>query len=78
MVKRAAEREIVLDPGMKGVPLQRWLYSESREAILAGRLEPGARLPASRDLAMRLGISRGFDMLPECGGCGGFLSFWLA
>ena len=67
-MKRAAEIEIALGPRRDGVPLQRWLYSELRDAILTGRLKPGGRLPASRELAGRLGISRGtvlavFDQL---------------
>ncbi|MCF8179392.1 MAG: PLP-dependent aminotransferase family protein [Sulfuritalea sp.] len=44
---------------MPGVSRQSWLYSEIRTAILDGRMSPGARLPPSRDLARRLGVSRG-------------------
>ena len=40
------------------MPLYRWLYEELRSAILTGRLHPGARLPATRDLAEQYGISR--------------------
>lgn len=37
----------------------RWqVYEGIREAILSGRLDPGARLPASRILAAELGLSR--------------------
>jgi len=39
-------------------PLQRQLYESLREAILGGRLVPGQKLPASRELALTLGISR--------------------
>lgn len=39
-------------------PLQRQLYESLREAILGGRLAPGQKLPASRDMARSLGISR--------------------
>jgi GntR family transcriptional regulator/MocR family aminotransferase len=39
-------------------PLYRWLYEELRSAILAGRLKPGARLPATRDLAQQYRLSR--------------------
>src|SRR5438270_11168903 len=38
--------------------LYRWLYEELRSAILDGRLHPGARLPATRDLAEAYGLSR--------------------
>lgn len=38
--------------------LYRWLYGELRAAILDGRLRPGARLPATRDLAPAYGLSR--------------------
>ncbi|WP_434658041.1 PLP-dependent aminotransferase family protein [Chromobacterium violaceum] len=40
-------------------PLHRQLYLRIREAILAGQLPPGARLPATRVLAADLGVSRG-------------------
>lgn len=40
------------------VPRNRQLYSIMRAAILDARLPAGARLPASRDLARDLGISR--------------------
>jgi GntR family transcriptional regulator/MocR family aminotransferase len=39
-------------------PLYRWLYEQLRTAILEGRLPPGARLPASRDLADGYQLSR--------------------
>ena len=40
-------------------PLRRQLAGELREAIRAGRLRTGVRLPASRALAAQLGVSRG-------------------
>lgn len=40
-------------------PRFRWFYEELRSAILGGRLQPGARLPATRDLAREYGLSRG-------------------
>jgi GntR family transcriptional regulator / MocR family aminotransferase len=39
--------------------LTAWLYAEMRLAILEGRLGPGLRLPASRELARQYGLSRG-------------------
>lgn len=39
-------------------PLYRQLYEGLREAILAGRLAPGGRLPPTRDLATELNVSR--------------------
>jgi GntR family transcriptional regulator/MocR family aminotransferase len=40
-------------------PLTVQIYWAIREAIEAGRLAPGARLPSWRDLAAQLGVSRG-------------------
>jgi GntR family transcriptional regulator/MocR family aminotransferase len=42
-----------------GEPLRSQLERELREAIRAGRLQPGERLPSSRALAAHLGLSRG-------------------
>lgn len=39
--------------------LTSWLTATLREAVLDGRLAPGARLPATRTLATDLGIARG-------------------
>lgn len=44
--------------GPSDVPRQRRLYQGLREAILAGRLKPGTRLPASRVMAAELGVAR--------------------
>ncbi|MBX2829718.1 MAG: PLP-dependent aminotransferase family protein [Rhodospirillales bacterium] len=54
------------------VTAYRRLYHGIRAAILDGRLHPGERLPASRDLAKSLGISRNtvvtsFDLLTSEG-----------
>lgn len=68
-MKRATSRNS-LDPiwiGTGGIlhldaesaePLHRRLYFALRDAILAGRLAPGQRLPATRTLAATLGIAR--------------------
>ncbi|MCS6781329.1 MAG: GntR family transcriptional regulator, partial [Geminicoccaceae bacterium] len=46
---------LALDPASRE-PLYRQLYRAIREMILTGRLQPGARLPASRTLARDLGL----------------------
>ncbi len=48
---------ITIDPSAR-VPLYQQLYDELRTAILTGRLAPGARLPATRELATTLGVAR--------------------
>jgi GntR family transcriptional regulator/MocR family aminotransferase len=59
-----AKRRAVVTIGTLGLdrgasmPLYRQLYEGLREAILAGRLRPGARLPSTRTLAGDLGASR--------------------
>jgi GntR family transcriptional regulator/MocR family aminotransferase len=40
------------------VPLFRQIHAGLRDAILAGRLAPGARLPSSRSLANKFCVSR--------------------
>ncbi|MFY9934034.1 MAG: PLP-dependent aminotransferase family protein [Streptosporangiaceae bacterium] len=47
-------------------PLRAQLEASLREAIRAGRLRAGERLPSSRELARELGVSRG--MVQECFG----------
>jgi GntR family transcriptional regulator/MocR family aminotransferase len=49
---------VALDPE-RPEPLRRQLAGELRDAIRAGRLRTGVRLPASRALAAQLGVSRG-------------------
>jgi GntR family transcriptional regulator/MocR family aminotransferase len=39
-------------------PLQLQIYYQIKDAVLAGRLKPGTRLPATRALATQLGVSR--------------------
>jgi GntR family transcriptional regulator / MocR family aminotransferase len=48
---------LALDPSAR-VPMQRQLYEAMREAILEGRLAPGARIPGTRTLARSLDVSR--------------------
>src|SRR6266542_2176438 len=41
-----------------GVPFYKQIYEGYRQAIIAGRVRPGQRLPSTRALASALGISR--------------------
>ena len=54
---RAALLDLALDRGA-AESLQRQLYGQVREAVLAGRLAAGARLPSTRTLAGELACSR--------------------
>src|SRR5580692_4640415 len=58
MAKKSSTLPLNLRAPKPRMPLYRWLYEELRSAILTGRLHPGARLPATRDLASQYGISR--------------------
>jgi len=57
-VMEAPDLLVALDHS-RGEPLRRQLAGELRDAIRAGRLRTGVRLPASRTLAAQLGVSRG-------------------
>ncbi len=60
MAKHAPELALLagpIDPA-SATPLYRQLYDAIRNAILVGRFAPGARLPATRALAVELGLSR--------------------
>lgn len=59
MAKCLSSLELPLHERTPGTTLTRWLYQELRRAILEGRLEPGARLPATRDFANHYSVSRG-------------------
>lgn len=59
MPKRVTSLEIALGVRLAHVTLAQWLYNELRQAILERRLPAGARLPATRDVALQYGISRG-------------------
>lgn len=72
MPRQAPELSIALAARRPGTTIARWLYSELRAAILDGRLPRGARLPPTRELAVRYRISRGvvvgaFELLREEG-----------
>lgn len=58
--RRAADAPVVLVPldPTAARPLHRQVYDGLREAILAGRLLPGTRLPSTRALAADLGVAR--------------------
>jgi len=58
MPRQATTLPLSLPAAPPGTPLYRWFYEELRSAILAGRLKPGARLPATRDLARQYRLSR--------------------
>lgn len=59
MTKRTTSLGLMLPPGDSKKPAYRWLYECLRGEILEGRLRPGSRLPATRDLARQYDLSRG-------------------
>jgi GntR family transcriptional regulator/MocR family aminotransferase len=59
VVKRASGIELALGSRPARVPAQRWLHGALRDAILAGRLRPGARLPSTREMATSVRLARG-------------------
>jgi GntR family transcriptional regulator/MocR family aminotransferase len=59
MTGRPAPYTLLFPPREAGTAAFRWLYAALRADILAGRLRPGSRLPATRDLAGQYGLSRG-------------------
>jgi len=59
MPKRSTTLALTLVARPPDAPATQWLYGAIRAEILEGRLRPGARLPASRDLARQYGLSRG-------------------
>ncbi|KRA76380.1 GntR family transcriptional regulator [Caulobacter sp. Root656] len=52
-------RDIQIDRGPAAPALAEQVFATLRQAILDGRIEPGARLPSWRDLAAQLGVGRG-------------------
>ncbi|MGB4116737.1 MAG: PLP-dependent aminotransferase family protein [Polaromonas sp.] len=40
------------------IPITRELFQELRKVVISGRLKPGTRMPATRNLAIELGVSR--------------------
>lgn len=59
MPKRTTTLPLALAPRPAGAGATRWLYDALRTEILEGRIRTGTRLPATRDLAMQYGLSRG-------------------
>lgn len=60
MPRTAPQLSIALPPRRRSsLPAYQWLGDALRAEILAGRLRPGARIPATRDLARDYGLSRG-------------------
>ncbi len=59
MPKAISSFELTLAGRPQQQTLTSWLYAQLRLAIIEGRLRPGARLPASRDVARQYGLSRG-------------------
>jgi GntR family transcriptional regulator / MocR family aminotransferase len=59
MSRRSASFHLLLPARKAKTPAFRWLYSALRADILEGRLRPGSRLPATRDLAAQYRLSRG-------------------
>ena len=59
MPKRTSALPLALPQRSSSAPASHWLSSALRTEILEGRLRPGARLPATRDLARQYGLSRG-------------------
>ena len=58
MPREATVLPLSLPAAAPGTALYRWLYEQLRTAILDGRLHPGSRLPATRDLAASYRLSR--------------------
>ena len=72
MPKKSTSYELALPHPNPDVPAYQWLYEAVRSELLAGRLRPGTRLPATRDLARQYGLARGtivnaFDQLASEG-----------
>ncbi len=58
MIPKAALPGLALDQASP-LPVYRQLYARIAEAVLAGRLAPGTRLPSARSLAAQLAVARG-------------------
>ncbi len=59
MPKRATSFPLTFPLRTAKASAHRWLYESLRTEILEGRLRPGVRLPATRDLARQYSLARG-------------------
>jgi len=59
MARSPAPFSLAIDLTGHAGSLQRALYEALREALTSGQLQPGARLPSSRELARQLELARG-------------------
>lgn len=55
----SARFDFQVDRGAGAPQLGEQIFTSMRRAILEGQVEPGARLPSWRDLAVQLGVARG-------------------
>lgn len=59
LTRRTSTFELVLPPRPQGVPAFQWIRNSLRTEVLTGRMTPGSKIPASRELARQYGLSRG-------------------
>ena len=59
MSRHPVSLPLALPPRPPGSTACHWIYAAIRDGIAAGQLEPGLRLPATRDLARQYAVSRG-------------------
>jgi GntR family transcriptional regulator / MocR family aminotransferase len=59
MAKTTSSFDLIIRERRPETSLFQWVYDEVRSAILDGRLKRGMRLPSTRELARRYGVSRG-------------------
>jgi len=59
MARTGSAFAFALPPRKRGTPAARWLYESLRQSILEGRLDLGARLPTTRELAREYDLARG-------------------
>ncbi len=62
MTKSASSFELAIPERAPEIAAYKWLYAALRDEIVKGRLRPGTRLPATRELAKQYGLARGTVM----------------